>query len=485
MSDPLSRLPPLVAAVVAALIAAPSAAMASPFEDPSVGGAVFTGPASPHATSIYINPAALGIGIHGHHFYLGGTARIDQLSVDRRLIDPHSGATLPGPTATAAPLSPGGALSYYYVGERISGGISVHAPFAERFVDDSPALRFHSAGGDHYQWFASTGAAFRLTKRIYFGVGLSLAYSQLHLSLYRDTALEAGNDPTRGIDSDCGGTPCGFENPLAAQRYDIDVGTGKFTNIFDTKNVALSVGAAVEFIDGWWVAASFIEPPGGFDELDLPGEVTVHGAPRDGSVVREGNAEVTFRLPHTVYLGIRGLVSPQFDLLATVRWQNLSVHDALDIRFFGPELREGIDIPQWYQRYRGFQDTVQLAVGLERTPYTNLRYGARLLYETAAVDDEAVTPLAVAGQSISLGLGGQVRLAQHLVLTAGYNLAWHPEVTADPSAFDPMARLRCVDSGYAYDQCAAAREGRALPTAAGDYRKLSHSLMFSIRYDSL
>jgi hypothetical protein len=71
------------------------------------------------------------------------------------------------------------------------------------------------------------------------------------------------------------------------------------------------------------------------------------------------------------------------------------------------------------------------------------------------------------------------------VLAGVYGLTVFAPTDASPSDFDPLARLSCVESDYALDECVAARQGRAIPTAAGAYSRFEHSLTLSLRYDTL
>jgi hypothetical protein len=90
----------LVALMVATTATASSAA-ASPLEDTTVGGAVFTGPTQGHATSIYLNPAALGFSGRGWHFFMSGNVRLSSLSIDRQVVDPsNSSALTDGPSVS-------------------------------------------------------------------------------------------------------------------------------------------------------------------------------------------------------------------------------------------------------------------------------------------------------------------------------------------------------------------------------------------------
>ena len=74
-------------------------AWAQGFASPLVGGFVFSGPASPHVSSIYYNPAAIGI-VDGTAFHLSFHSSFDFISIDRAPIDPATGAV-------ATPGTPG------------------------------------------------------------------------------------------------------------------------------------------------------------------------------------------------------------------------------------------------------------------------------------------------------------------------------------------------------------------------------------------
>jgi hypothetical protein len=473
---------PLAVALVGALAAAP--VVASPMEDSALGHAVFTGPTHPHATSIYLSPAALGLGLSGHQFHAGGVLHADQVAVDRLLIDPDTGASSQGPSVARRALGPGGILAYSYTGPRVSGGIAFHTPYAEAFAAADDPLRYHGFGGLHYQAMMSGAGAFRVTEDFIFGAGLSLAYSWFRFDYARDTALASGAGAERGLASDCGGEVCGVEHPAAAQRYELRARTGRFGDFFDTTNVALTISALYRIADGWWLGASFLQPPGGFGDLALAGQARVTTAPRDGERVLEGETEISYHLPQSARLGLRGPVLPDYELIFGLEWFNASRLDRIDLRFVGGAF-EGEDIPDWQPRYRGLRDSLRVTAGLEGLPGRPVRFGGRVRLDSGSTSRRALTPLQVAGPSAALAGAAELRVASNLVLTAGYELGLHPRRTADPSAFDPLAQLACVDSGYDFDVCEAARDGRALPTAAGRYRRVRHAMGLTIRYDAL
>src|SRR5690606_14776581 len=128
---------------------------------------------------------------------------------------------------------------------------------AERFIANQEALRYHTLGGSHRTYAASIGSSFRLSGRVHAGVSLSLRPSVLKLRYARDTALEAGRDPDRGIASDCGGSPCGVENPAAAERYDVDVRSDWIA----LDNVVATIGIVVQLAREVWLGVGYHTPP--------------------------------------------------------------------------------------------------------------------------------------------------------------------------------------------------------------------------------
>lgn len=488
-----SRMAWIALSCAAAAAASPvGTGRASPMEDPAAGNAVFTGPTSPHPSSILINPAALLFSRPGFHLHIGGSLRLDQIGIDRKLVDPATGDLSGGPSVSALTWSPGADIAVWrsVLQERAVFGAMLHTPFIDRFIADEDALRYHVLGGTMWQGMLSAAGGFKVADWFIFGLGVSLGYSGLHLELARDTALEAGSGAERGIASDCGGAPCGIENPLASETYTIDVSSGGVGGLFEnfTSNVGATLSVAIKIKGDWWGALSYVSPPGALPgrslELKQRGTVQVEEAPRDGGEFHRGRAQVRYRMPQSVWLGLRGPVLPGWDLVTSARWLNLSRHQQFEIRMFGGDLEE-VGVPEWYPRYRGMRDVLQLSGGLEGQDVGRTRFGARARLETGATAPRAVSPLQIEGVNAGLTGGVDLQVHQHWVMSAGYDLTWFLPVGVEDSAFDPLARLACVDSDYDFDACRAAREGRAIPTAAGDYTRLRHTFMLSIRYDSL
>lgn len=482
----------LVALALATLLG--GAAEASPLEDPALTRGVFAGPTLPHATSVWLNPAAIGLAAGGWHLFFGATTRLDHDRIDRSQIDLDTGALTPGAKVRSLTATPGGFLAAWWKSDNAALGLASFLPQAERFITDQEALRYHTLGGFHYQWTVLALSVGFHWNKFWFGLGVGLGNMHtLRLEFARDTALEAG---TAGIQSDCGGSPCGVENEAAAQRYRVDVSSGGSLRpwrlgfwgaLFSSENLSLNAGIVWQPNDDWVVALSYQGSVGLFgSSRRLDGTVRVETSPIEGGLIRNGQAEVGYNLPETFHLAARMSLPGrrQWQLVTGLRMQTFFTHENLDLRMFGSEL-VGHDIPEQYPLYRGFRTVLRLEAGIERTPAARVRLGARLFLERGAVPNSSVQPMAIAGNDVGLSGGVEWRVAAPLVLGIGYAFTWFPAVDVTNSAFDPRDRIACVDSGYDLEQCQAVRDGRARPTAAGRYLRLQHAFMVSARWDFL
>jgi hypothetical protein len=470
-----------VALALVFLTASPLPSPASPLEDSTAGGAAFTGPAHPHATAIYVNPAALGLSTQGWHLYLGGSARLDQFDIERRRITDPSAGLEPAPPVGDTTFTPGGTLAFYTVGSTATVGFATGLPLAHDFIEGQDDLGYHTLGGDYRQlaWL-SLAASFRANQRLYAGMSVSLTSTWMNFSFLRDTALERG---TAGITSDCGGGPCGVENPAAAERYDLSVNS---RGLLSTQNLALNAGVVYQVAQDWWVGVSYQTPPGLQAPLTLTGTVKVTPSPRDQALGAEqftADAEVIYQLPQAIALGVRGPILPGYELVAGARWENLSPLRQLDIRIFGRDAAP--DTPEWYPRYLGLRDVITLEGGLETAAGQPLRVGTRLRFDSGATSSTTISPMFVQGMNLTLVVGGELRLVEGLVVSGSYGFTWFPGVQSQDSQFSPLDHLACVDSQYDIDACTASAEGRAIPSAAGSYGHLSHAARVSLRYSFL
>ncbi len=457
-------------------------AHASPRSDPTTGRAVFTGAASASPTSVTLNPAAIGLDTSATKIYLAVVSTLEQLTIDRKSLDLGTGTLSDGPSVHDAALGPGGDVAFlWHPNDRLALGVAAHLPPPELLPADRSPLRYHTLGVGQRAYSATVGVSLRVTGAIFFGASVGHENTFLHLRYARDTALEAGHG-AGGVDSDCGGAPCGVENPAATEIYDVNVRTP----LLSASNLRVNVGTVVRVAPDVWIGLAYHTPPGFDIQTTLAGDMYITRAPRDGGVKLGGDANVYVSYPASADLEVRARLPQELDLHVGARWEDLSRMQAYDVRGFGSTFRAN-GIPEQMLRARGLHDAFAVWAGVEQVDLDTrkpFRFGARVGYETSSVSNARLSPTTVAPAALTLDLGAQARV-RAWVIQLSYGIAISPSTSVDRSAFDPRYRLDCIDSDYDYSTraCQATRNGYALPTAAGDYQRIDHALRLGFRYE--
>lgn len=471
-------------AVAAIGLAAPCETLASPRSDPSSGRAVFTGSTLAHPTSLTLNPAALSIDKTRNQFYLAFLSALHQTTVDPQQLDLDTGAYSPGERINQVQLAPGGHVSYVgRRGESLAIGGELRVLPSEMQLEDHEALRYSTLGGGQRSYIATVGVSVKLAGRVHLGASLSHEFTTLRLRYARDTALENGYGPN-GIQSDCGGAPCGLGNPLASETYDVEVRS----NPVSARNLRLNLGVAVRLANDVWLGIAYHTPPGLDVQTALDGTVAVTRAPRDGGNLIEGNGTVYVSYPASIDGELRARILNNLDLHVGGRWEDLSRFATYDVRAVGSTFPSA-GVPEWMPRTRGLHDAFALWAGVEQHDTGDqLLVGGRIGFETSSVEARRTSPLTIAPAALTLDLGAQGRIVRGAPwsLQLSYGVAVSPSVTVgSDAAFNPVHRLDCIDSNYDYTTagCEATREGYAASLGAGDYKRISHSLRFGFLYE--
>ena len=476
----------LVIALASQLVGV-AGASASPRTDPTSGRAVFTGATSTHATSLYLNPATLGLET-GLRVYLAGTLTVDQEHIDRQLED-SSGALADGRSISDLRAHGGGELLVSWLpSERIAVGMGIRSAPAEGFWSGGGAA-FHSLGGDQRDYDFTFAGTFRVSSRFYFGTALSLSSSllpdlisdplhvrsALRVSFARDTAIATG---TPGLMSSCGEAACGVGNPEATERYQLDVSPSTLLS-------SLILGFVVRLGTETYLGLSYHTPPGFSVQSSLDGTVTMTQAPRDGGLTLRGDASIDISYPASVEAAVSTPLPRETTLVAGLRWEDTSRLAVYDVRMHGSQLAAR-GVPEWIRRARGLRDSVAMWAGVEQRERETWRLGGRLGFERGAVAHEHLSPSNNSPSSLTLDLGAQWRTrGSRWAVQLGYGLAYFLPASVTDSAYSVRNQIDCVDSGYDYASraCRATRSGYGIETAAGDYARLQHAFRLGLRYE--
>ena len=466
-----------------ALCCATGAAWASPRTDPTVGRAVFTGATTPHATSIGLDPAAIGLG-STNQLYLSVTAVLDQLRISLDRLD--NGTLVPGDQVRDIEAGAGAMIAYlYHIGGDFTLGFEAHATPPESFPSGGQtALQYHVLGGSERDYLATAGASYKVANELLVGASLSHQNTLFRLKYARDSALESTAGPNNLL---CGGTPCGFGNPAALEQWDVNVRSPWLS----TSNLRVNIGALVQIMRDVWLGVAYHTPPESGVQTELAGHVTIKRAPRDidadpdhtAGVKAPSLVEVQF--PASVDAELRIRLPRDLDLHVAGRWEDLSRLSAYDVRAYGSTLTR-LGVPEWTERPRGLHDAFAGWAGVEQVDRGQTwLFGGRAGFETSALSANRTSPLTISPASVTLDLGAQLRISHGLIAQLSYGLQWFPTVNVTNSAFNPEDRVTCIASNfdYATEACQAVRNGYAISTAAGTYDRIQHALRFGLRYD--
>ncbi len=493
------------AKIVFALVAVPllvnavltidtTVAIAGPLQDQSLHGSVFQGPLSESPAVALTNPSALTLGKKGWHLHFSSSLRLDDITIRRFAVAPgFAPVTSGGTTQRSLTLSPAGTAAGYLVSDKWSIAFLASLPTMETFTDE-PDWRYHSSGGYQATLATTIAVGLRIVDKIRIGFSASITGSLFRSQFSRDTILDDG---TTGVEDDCNGSPCGFENPLAEETYDIRASSLRLNSLLN--GVVLAAGVTLRPTKNTWIGI-------GYQTRTTPvllGEATVQKASRDGGETVTANAELPLPRPRTISLGLKGQWLPSYDIVAYGRLQTWSDLSQFDYRLYGAT-PVPLSTEESYRRYTGLQNTLRIELGIEQKEKISeyeipdpvrgprlveqlrrLRWGARLSYETAATDDASLSPLFVEGKVFSASAGLGIRLRPTLSLQIGYSLDWYPRVDSIQNLFDPNAAVACIDSGNDFSQCSVRRQGQDTASAAGVYSRFAHTARFSLQYDFL
>lgn len=510
---PLRRAGGLIAAVGLAFavtggagIGGPRRAGATAIDEPYVGGIGFSGPTTGDLAAVYWNPAALGL-LRGAHFMVAGTALHQTMSVTRAAIDPTTGLPAAGGIAPGSaraggwtspitwPAGPGGfaGLAYDVGGDRLTLAVAAFMPYRERATFEvahgaadaggaapgagmsALATRYHRISADLRNLALVPALSVRFLDDFRLGVAPGFLFSAGRLSFAEPTCPP--------------GTACTAEDPANDAVLDLGSGLGLFSSTF-----AVTLGAGAYYRRRSWAAGvSFSSRPFGGDVqgavvirgdrsvVTLPGGSPVGCAGQATDLTGCVFADIVYRLPYTVAAGFSLFPRPGLEVAAIGRLLVYPDRDTIDIRLTAIDIG-ATGLAEQIVLNRGYHRALDVRLRVAAWVTERLRVGAGVRAGTAALPAAAVNPGAIDGLKVEPHAMVMFRPVKHLWLAAGYAFTYLLPVSTTTSVFDPTAGARCLEAGedITAPACIDRRNGRARPSAAGDYQQSAHRLSLSM-----
>lgn len=469
----------------------PRGAHATPIDDPFVGGIGFSGPTTGDLAAVYWNPAALGL-LRGAHFMIGGTALHQTTTVARATNRARAAGWT---TPITWPAGPGGfvGLAYDVGGDRLTLAVAAYMPYGERTTFDlapgvadagalataggtsSLATRYHRISADLRNLALVPALSVRFLDDFRLGVAPGFLFSAGRLSFA---------EPTCPV-----GAVCPAEDPANDATLDLGSGLGLFSSTF-----AVTLGAGAYYRRRAWAAGvSFSSRPFGGDVqgaavirgdrsvVTLPGGEPVNCAGRAPDLTGCVFADIVYRLPYTVAAGFSLFPRPGLEVAAIGRLLVYPDRDAIDIRLTTANIA-ATGLSEQIVLHRGYGRTLDVRLRVAAWLTERLRVGGGVRAGTAALPAAAVSPNAVDSLKLEPYVMLMFRPIRHLWLAGGYAFTYFVPVSTTTSVFDPTARARCLEAGedIAAPACIDRRNGRARPSAAGDYEQSAHRLSLTM-----
>jgi long-subunit fatty acid transport protein len=471
------RLCPPLAALAVLLLAA--RVLAGPLDDAQVADTGFSGPTAGDLTSVYWNPAGLGL-LQGPQVMLGGAWQSTKVTVDRMSIDSPTGSNPGSRNFSRAegsgtqhpfrwPPGPGGFFAIGAgIGHRFGIALALYAPYSTALemkptAEGEEPTRYHLVNMRFDHTALATGLAIHASESIQIGVVPGLLFPSAHLVFDEDTGL---------------GGSSGIENQALAARYDLasrgiqaplyflSLGAhyrrGRFSLGLAYTSAPLGTGGLVTL----HMDNTRIFPPG-----DVMGDLCATPAdpnPKDPCLA----GQLRYRLPSIYTLGATWQATPHWSATGIVRWIRNGAHHDVTVLVSGPPSQAalGKSIPNHVVLYRGFEDSFDLR---GRAVYENkhFRMSGTLRLETSAVPASHVSAAAIDGTKLEPSLAAEMRVWRQVRLSVGYALTYMFPVDTGTSVFDPRAVGTCAAAGGELSDpgCQARRNGQARPSAAGNY----------------
>lgn len=445
---------------------------ADPFGPRFTGGLDPGIPGHAAVTGIPLNPAVIGLLI-GNNAALHFSPCFQSLSTHRATISSATGLPDPNGDLRYPTVEFSQNILDFYAGfttnfgmDRITLGLALFSPQSQD-LHVSQKLRYHLVDRSVRHLFFVPALSVRLHRKFYAGFGLGYTYSEFDMTLVRDRYLRGDLPPDLPARHENGNTG---DETIQASGTDNNFGYqfGFFWRIEKYLFLSGSYRSKIRALDYTAVKA---HGSGSITRFEEDGQWHTY----------EGNAKIVTTFPDTAAIGLTYQFLPDWWMDATLSWTRWSSHKNWKYYLSGKEFANS-NFTNWdlnITEYRGFQDVLSPQATLFYRPKTNFEAIFSLRYSPPAVPAEWVNPAAVDNHAVSGLMSFSYRMPYGITARVGYSLEYMIPLTVKDSGYDPSLAIACLDShiDVVWSQsCRATYGGKALPSAAGEYRKITHQV---------
>ncbi len=454
-------------------------AWADPFLPGFVGGLDPGIPTHVSPTGIFTNPAVIGrlkknTGIfHFSPIYQSTDIKRATISSETGRVDPGGDLVFPEVNFSQSIMDFFLAFTTNFGMDRITLGIAFFSPHREALQVKHPALRYHLVERSLANYFLTPTLSIRLHRKFHVGFGLSYAYSSFDFSLTRDRFLR-GDLPEDAL-----------------QRFEAGGRNDEHVHVQGTDN---NFGFNFGF---YWQLQKFMFLAGSYRSKIRALDYTRVKASGTGSITRmdaeeewetlSGNAKLVTTFPDVANLGILRRMTRDWWMDFSLTWTRFDSHKNWKYYLSGKELASS-SLTNWdlnITEYRGFQDTFAPQLTAFYRPATEVEAILSLRYATPAVPEKWVNAAIVDNHSLNLLFSFSYRFGDFLTARLGYSLQYMLPLNVDDSGYDPTLARACLDSHIDVvwsEACRATYGGRAISSAAGTYRKITHQIGLGVEF---
>lgn len=457
----------------------PLPALADPYGPRFIGGLDPGIPGHAAVTGIPVNPAVMGLlpnnslALHFSPVYQSLTAHRATISSATGRPDPSGDMAFPSVDFSQNFMDFYAGFTTNFGMDRITLGFALFSPQRQDLHAAHPSLRYHLVDRSITHLFFIPSLSVRLHRKFYAGFGLGYTYSRFDMTLMRDRYL-LGDLPST----------------LPARHENGGEGDEKIQATGTDNNFGFQFGF-------FWRLEKYLFFSGSYRSKIRALDYTSIKAQGSGSITRleedgtwktyTGNAKIVTTFPDTVALGLTYHWMRDWWADASLTWTRWSAHKNWKYYLSGRELANS-NFTNWdlnITEYRGFEDAFSPQATLFYRPNTGFEAIFSLRYSTPAVPAKWVDAGTVDNHSLAGLVSFSYEITKGIKARLGYSLEYMIPLNVEDSGYDPSQAIACLDSHIDVvwsESCRATYGGRALPTAAGEYRKVTHQIGLGMEF---